>query len=182
MTSDAVLAFLALAEASSIDVCLDGGWGIDALLAEQTRTHHDLDIILRVDDLPRLLAVTGASGYVRHPGGTETNFVLKTPSGHTVDVHAITFDERGFGVFALPDGRSWPFPPSAFQGRGRIQGKAVRCLSPEAQVQCHAQGYTPDEADLQDMALLQDRFGMVLPLALCRPSWESKADARTTPK
>lgn len=178
MTPDAVLAFLALMEASSIDVCLDGGWGIDALLGEQTRAHHDLDIIVRVDDLPRLLAVTEASGYARQPGGTETNFVLKTPSSHEVDVYAIRFDERGFGVFTLPDGRMWPFPPSAFQGRGHIQGKAVRCLSPDAQVQCHAQGYTPDEADLQDMALLQDRFGVVLPLALCRPSPESKTGGR----
>jgi lincosamide nucleotidyltransferase A/C/D/E len=168
MTSDAVLAFLDLMEASAIDVCLDGGWGIDALLGEQTREHGDLDIIVRLEEVPRLLSVTRASGYARQPGGTETNFVLKAGPGHEVDVHAIAFDGRGFGVFALPDGRRWPFPPSAFQGRGRIQGKDVRCLSPEAQVQCHAQGYTPDEADLQDMKLLQARFGVVLPLALCQ--------------
>lgn len=168
MTSDAVLEFLNFMEASSIDVCLDGGWGVDALLGEQTREHGDLDIILRVEDLPRLIAVTRAAGYALQPGGTETNFVLKTESGREVDVHAIAFDERGFGVFALPDGRKWPFPPSAFLGRGRIRGKDVRCLSPEAQVICHAQGYTPDEDDLQDMKQLQGRFGVVLPLALCQ--------------
>jgi lincosamide nucleotidyltransferase A/C/D/E len=169
MTSAAVLEFLDLMEASSIDVCLDGGWGIDALLGEQTREHRDLDIIMRVEELPRLVAVTRALGYTRQPGSTETNVVLKTESGRQVDVHAIAFDERGFGVFALADSRKWPFPPSAFQGRGRIQGKVVRCLSPEAQVQCHAQGYTPDETDFQDMKRLQDRFGVVLPLALCQP-------------
>ena len=168
MTSGAVVGFLDLMEASSIEVCLDGGWGIDALLGEKTREHGDLDIIIRVEDVPRLDAVTRASGYARQPGGTETNFVLMTPSGHEVDVHAIAFDGRGFGVFALPDGRKWPFPPAAFLGRGRIEGKDVRCLSPDAQVQCHAQGYTPDQDDLQDMKLLQDRFGVVLPLALCR--------------
>jgi lincosamide nucleotidyltransferase A/C/D/E len=168
MTSDAVLEFLGLMEASSLDVCLDGGWGVDALLGEQTREHGDLDVIVRVEDAPRLAAVAGAAGYARQPGGTEANFVLKTESGHAVDVHAIAFDGRGFGVFALPDGRKWPFPPSAFRGHGRIRGKEVRCLSPEAQAQCHAQGYTPDQADLQDMQLLQDRFGVVLPLALCR--------------
>jgi lincosamide nucleotidyltransferase A/C/D/E len=170
MTADAVLEFLNLMEVSAIDVCLDGGWGIDALLGEQTREHGDLDIIVRVEDVPRLLAVTRASGYARLPGGTETNFVLSTESGHVVDVHAIAFDGRGFGVFALPDGRKWPFPPSAFRGRGRVREKDVRCLSPEAQVQCHAQGYAPDEADLRDMKLLQDRFGVVLPLTLCQQS------------
>jgi lincosamide nucleotidyltransferase A/C/D/E len=170
MTSDAVLEFLELMEASSIDVWLDGGWGIDALLGEQTREHGDLDIIIRVEDLQRLGAVTRALGYVRQPGGTETNFVLKTESGHEVDVHAVAFDERSFGIFALPDGRKWPFPPSAFLGHGRIQGRDVRCLSAEAQVQCHAQGYAPDETDFKDMKLLQNRFGVVLPLALCKLS------------
>jgi lincosamide nucleotidyltransferase A/C/D/E len=168
MTSDAVVEFLGLMEASSIGVCLDGGWGIDALLGEQTREHGDLDIIVRDEDVTRLVAVTGAAGYVRQPGGTDSNFVLKTPSGHAVDVHAVAFDERGFGVFALPDGRKWPFPPAAFRGRGRVQGHEVRCLSPDAQVQCHAQGYAPDEADLRDMKRLQDRFGVVLPIALCQ--------------
>jgi lincosamide nucleotidyltransferase A/C/D/E len=166
MTSDALLEFLDLMAAWSIDVCLDGGWGIDALLGEQTREHGDLDIILRLEDLPRLAEAARVSGCVRQPGGTENNFVLKTASGHGVDVHAIAFDERGFGVFALPDGRKWPFPPSAFLGRGHIKGKEVRCLSPEAQVHCHAQGYAPDEDDLRDMQLLQDRFGVVLPLSL----------------
>jgi lincosamide nucleotidyltransferase A/C/D/E len=168
MTADAVVAFLGLMEASGIDVWLDGGWGVDALLGEQTREHGDLDVILSVDDLPRLLAASRAAGYALQPGGTERNFVLRDESGHEVDVHAITFDGRGFGVFALPDGRKWPFPPSAFAGRGRVLGKEVRCLSAEAQVQCHSQGYVPDEHDLQDMNLLQDRFGVVLPLAFCR--------------
>jgi lincosamide nucleotidyltransferase A/C/D/E len=168
MTADAVVEFLGLMEASSIEVCLDGGWGIDALLGEQTREHGDLDIIISVEDVPRLAAIARVVGYARQPGGTDTNFVLKTPSGHEVDVHAIAFDGRGFGVFALPDGRTWPFPPAAFRGHGRVRGKEVRCLSPDAQVQCHAQGYPPDETDLQDMKLLQERFGVVLPLALCR--------------
>lgn len=168
MTSDAVLQFLYLMERATVDVCLDGGWGVDALLGEQTREHADLDVILRREDLPRLLGATRAAGFVRQPDGTGTNFVLKNPSGDAVDVHAVAFDGRGFGIFALPDGRKWPFPPSAFQGCGQIQGKTVRCLSAEAQVQCHGQGYEPDEDDLRDMELLQERFGVVLPLILCR--------------
>jgi len=31
------------------------------------------------------------------------------------------------------------------------------------QVLCHANGYAPAEVDLQDMARLQKRFGVVLP-------------------
>jgi hypothetical protein len=39
---------------------------------------------------------------------------------------------------------------------------------PEAQVQCYGQGYLPTESDLADMQRLQERFGVVLPLILCR--------------
>ena len=94
--------------------------------------------------------------------------MLADERGREVDVHAIQFDSRGRGVFALPDGRRWPFPPSAFAGRGRVGARSVRCLSAEAQVQCHGQGYAPTEKDLADMERLQERFGVVLPLALCR--------------
>ena len=31
---------------ASVDVWVHGGWGIDALLGEQTRAHDDLDVIL----------------------------------------------------------------------------------------------------------------------------------------
>jgi lincosamide nucleotidyltransferase A/C/D/E len=102
------------------------------------------------------------------PGGTPSNFVLADPLGREVDVHAIEFDDRGYGTFRLADGRRWPFPPSAFTGRGRVMGREARCLSAEAQVQCHGQGYVPSEKDLRDMESLQARFGVVLPLHLCR--------------
>jgi lincosamide nucleotidyltransferase A/C/D/E len=170
MTSDAVLEFVEWMEASSIDIWLDGGWGIDALLGEQTREHSDLDIIIRAEDAPRLVEAARSCGYISRSGGTHANFALETKSGQEVDVHAIVFDERGFGVFSLPDGRKWPFPPSAFQGQGQVRGKPVRCLSPEAQVQCHAQGYEPDVNDLRDMKMLQDRFGVLLPLGICQQS------------
>jgi hypothetical protein len=36
-------------------------------------------------------------------------------------------------------------------------------LSPEVQVLCHAHGYEPDTDDFNDMAALQQRFGVELP-------------------
>ena len=168
MTGESVLEILALLERASVDVWLDGGWGVDALLAEETRSHRDLDLILAVHDVPRLRESLAAAGFAPRPGGTATNFVLADARGREVDVHAIAFDARGYGAFRLPDGRSWPFPPSAFRGRGRVGGREVQCLSADAQVQCHGQGYTPAEKDFADMQRLQARFGVVLPLALCR--------------
>jgi lincosamide nucleotidyltransferase A/C/D/E len=168
MNAQTVLTVLAALEAAGIEIWLDGGWGVDALLGKQTREHRDLDLIVAVGEVPRLEAVLDGCGFHVRSGGTTTNFVMAHDTHGEADVHAIEFDERGYGVFALPDGRRWPFPPSAFAGSGCIGSRRVRCLSPEAQVQCHAQGYVPTESDLADMERLQERFGVVLPLILCR--------------
>jgi hypothetical protein len=178
MNAESVVEVLALLEAAAVEVWLDGGWGVDALLEAETRAHGDLDVILNVADLPKLRSALAAARFREKPGGTATNFVLADTRGREVDVHAIQFDSRGRGVFALPDGGSWPFPASTFAGRGRVGARSVRCLSAEAQVQCHGQGYAPTEKDLADMERLQERFGVVLPLALCR---QAQARAEPTP-
>ena len=56
MDAEAVVGVLRALDEASIQVWLDGGWGVDALLGEQTREHGDLDVILNVEDLPRLAA------------------------------------------------------------------------------------------------------------------------------
>ncbi|HVU86204.1 MAG TPA: hypothetical protein VHD36_02715 [Pirellulales bacterium] len=168
MNAQAVLVVLAACESAGIDLWIDGGWGVDALLGEQTREHGDLDVIIARENAGRLEEPLRALGFRRSPDGSATNFVMARDGLGAVDVHAIEFDARGFGVFVLPDGRRWPFPPSAFAATGSIGPRRVRCLSPEAQVQCHGQGYAPTESDLADMERLQERFGVVLPLILCR--------------
>jgi lincosamide nucleotidyltransferase A/C/D/E len=168
MNADAVVQILAALEQASVQIWLDGGWGVDALLGEQTRDHADLDIILSSTDVAKLKEALLAIGFCLKTGGTDANFVLVDESGREIDVHAIEFDERGYGFFKLPDGRRWPFPSAAFAGEGRIGKLRVRCLSADAQVQCHGQGYEPSEDDLRDMERLQERFGVVLPINLCR--------------
>ncbi len=49
-----VISISQLLEADGIQVWLTGGWGIDALLGEQTRPHKDLDVIMLVDDVVRM--------------------------------------------------------------------------------------------------------------------------------
>jgi len=168
MDSDTVVEVLATLDDAAIQVWLDGGWGVDALLGEQTREHRDLDIILSATDVPRLQRALLAIGFRIETGGTAANFILVDEHEREVDVHPIEFDPRGYGFFPLPDGRRWPFPPAAFAGKGRVGGRHVRCLSADAQVQCHGQGYEPTENDLRDMERLQERFGVVLPATLCR--------------
>jgi Aminoglycoside-2''-adenylyltransferase len=44
ITAYDVLDLVQLFDRHQIDLHIDGGWGVDALLGRQTRTHADLDI------------------------------------------------------------------------------------------------------------------------------------------
>ena len=57
MNSTTVLHILDLLANVGVQVWLDGGWGVDALLARITRSHNDLDLVLALDDLTRGVAV-----------------------------------------------------------------------------------------------------------------------------
>ncbi len=163
MTAQDLVELLSLFEEAGIDVWLDGGWAVDALLGGQTRPHQDVDIVVRVSDLPELTDLLDNRGFHIQPYSTESNLVLADDHGHEIDVHAILFDEDGNGVYRMADGSSWIFSARGLSGQGVIDGLEVKCLSAETQVQCHAQGYPPQEKDFQDMSLLQARFGLELP-------------------
>jgi lincosamide nucleotidyltransferase A/C/D/E len=155
-------------EQSSVTVWLDGGWGVDALLGRVTRLHHDLDIIVRVSDVPRLMKVCQAAGFVVREGSPPHAFVLVNPSGVELDVHAVTFHADGTAAHRMGNGNDWVFSAEAFTGVGTIDGARVSCLSPHTQVRCHAQGYSPTEKDFKDMELLQKAFEVELPPLLQR--------------
>jgi lincosamide nucleotidyltransferase A/C/D/E len=163
MPAAALLELLHLLAAAGIVVWLDGGWGVDALLGRQTRCHKDVDLILDLAAVPGLQETLGRRGFVIREGAPPSAFVLADPCGLEVDVHAVRFDADGSGVYRRENGEDWIFPAEGFSGRGVIEGVSVRCLTPEAQVLCHAHGYTPTEKDRRDMRLLQERFGVTLP-------------------
>ena len=54
MKAQDVIEFLELCEKNGIEIIIDGGWGVDALLGKQTRIHADLDIALLHKYVPLL--------------------------------------------------------------------------------------------------------------------------------
>ena len=139
---------------------LDGGWGVDALLGEQTREHDDLDLVVARSDVPLLVDLLGREGYEVAKGELPTCIVLLDLAGRQVDVHPVEFDEAGAGVYRMEDGRDWAYPSDGFAGEGVVLARhAVRCLTAEVQVICHA-GYELGETDHHDLALLRERFGV----------------------
>jgi len=147
-----------------VEVWLDGGWGVDALLGEETREHEDLDLVIALDDGSRAEETLSALGFSPTEDERPTRFVLGHGDGRRIDFHTVVFDAEGGGVQRLQDGRSYRYPPEGFAGEGLIGGRAVRCLTPEVQLECHL-GYAPEETDRHDMRLLAERFGLRLPRA-----------------
>ena len=73
-------------------------------------------------------------------------------------------------VHATPTGAvgEWVFSAPGLLGIGSINGREIRCLTPEEQAaratdQPGDAGYEPDETDRRDMRLLRERFGITLP-------------------
>lgn len=93
-----------------------------------------------------------------------TDGLVYASSELVVDLHPVRIDSKHYGHFDLPNGGSWPFPPETMGAEGQIGDFRVRCLSVDAQVQCHAQGYVLTPKDIDDMQALQAKFGCVLPL------------------
>lgn len=177
MDPSAVRTLVAQLDEAGVPVWLDGGWGVDALLRRQTRAHHDLDIIVRVSDVPALLAAREAIGFAVRDGSIPHSFVLANPAGLQLDVHSVTVLEGGIAVHRMENGQDWVFPPDALSGMGTVDGASVRCLSPDTQVRCHAQGYRPTEKDFQDMEQLRVAFGVILPPVLQRESAKNQNQA-----
>ncbi len=163
MTAEALVDLIQLLEGEYIDVWLDGGWGIDALLEEQTRLHADVDIIVRVSDVQLIQSMLAEKGFSLKEGMPPHSFVLADGSGLEVDIHAVRFDNEGNGIYRMQNGKDWIYPREGFLGNGKVAGKQVNCLTAPVQVLCHAQGYTPEQKDIDDMKKLEEKFDVEIP-------------------
>jgi lincosamide nucleotidyltransferase A/C/D/E len=165
MDSTSLLAVVGVLEAEGIGVWLDGGWGVDALLGRQTREHDDLDVVVELADATRVIELLGRLGYAQVAGAPPKSFVMVDAGGLQVDVHPVTVDTQGGGVYEMDDGKTWTYPAQGFTGRGRVDERPVRCLSPEVQVLVHS-GYELTHKDYRELYLLRQRFGVEPPQAI----------------
>jgi len=165
MEAGDVLAVLDGLEAGAIPVWLDGGWGIDALIGEQTRPHADLDIVVPQVDCDRARQALAALGYEHDASiepGLPARLVLRDESGREVDVHPIVRDDRGNGWQPLGPGAWGAYPADGLTGEGEVEGRRVRCLTPGLQLRHHL-GYRLEDTDRHDLRLLAGHFGLALP-------------------
>ena len=152
MDAPAAADLIQFLEQHGLEIHVDGGWAVDALLGRQTRPHDDLDIALPHAQVPALRALL--TNFKEQPtkDNWECNFVLADQQGNRLDVHSYNL-ETGYGV---------PYKPEHLTGQGVINGQNVRCIAPEWLVKFHL-GYQPDENDRHDVRLLCEHFKIPIP-------------------
>ena len=136
---------------------------MDALLGRQTRLHKDLDIAIEDQEVGQFEAFLAESGHRRTKREIEKpfNFVLADQSGREIDVHVISLDGGGNGIYGPPK-NGLMYPAESLTGTGTISGCSVRCISPQWMVRFHS-GYELTEKDYQDVSALCERYGIALP-------------------
>jgi lincosamide nucleotidyltransferase A/C/D/E len=160
VTAQRVLELLAALRSTGVQATLDGGWGVDALLERETRVHEDLDLVVALSDVPRIVEALRPLGFTRHEDHLPVRFVLRSEE-EQLDFHTVTFDPEGGGVQPQPGGGSFRYPPEGFV-TGRVGGAPVPCISAAVQVLCHL-GYEPTPKDVHDVLRLCRAFGLPVP-------------------
>ena len=155
MRAEQVVALVRDLEDHGITLWLVGGWGVDALLGEQTREHHDVDVLVDVADLERFVERLHALGFefayawdgetrkVSHESWLANQqlpsaFVYVHPDGREIDTHVL---DSADGAEPVPLwNTTHVVPGGGLQAFGVVAGKRVRCISAEMQRLAH-EGY-----------------------------------------
>lgn len=138
-----VLVAVATLMSAGVVVLVAGGWGIDAIVGEQTRRHSDVDLVVRSSQAAAAELALLALGYQvidRLRGGCwmPDVVVCRNAEGRTVELLPL---ER------LPEATT-----------GSLAGRPVPCLSVGTQVTFHS-GYRLRMDDRHDLALLRRHAG-----------------------
>lgn len=157
MSAVKVIELYQLFEDNGVEIWVDGGWGVDALLEKQTRDHADLDIALDHTHEAKMREILDRQGYkvVQTNDKTEWNYVLGDGQNE-IDVHVFGFDEAGNNTYGTK------YPRGSLTGSGKINGIEVRCISPKWMVQFKSHP-NQDEVDRFDQDRLCKKFDLPAP-------------------
>jgi lincosamide nucleotidyltransferase A/C/D/E len=155
MTAHDVLRVLDVLHLSGVSALLTGGWGVDALIGRQSRTHRDLDLLIDHSERATAFETLIGLGYSTVEVDGDDRATVRQRDGRAIDVEFIDRDD------------SRNLPAASLDGRGFIVGRPVRCVTAGGQVMLHADGNLPDELR-RDLWLLADRCGVTLTKSLAR--------------
>ena len=153
---DAIEIYLLLAT-RSINVWIDGGFCVDALVGRATREHGDLDIAVERQDADTLCAVLANEGFSKlaREDTSPWSFVL-SDGRRNVDVHVFAYDASGKNIYGIE------YPFGSLTGTGELDGVKVTCVAPEWMLRFKT-AYAPTAKDIADVTALAQRFGFAIP-------------------
>ena len=172
-----VLTLLRELRSAGIDIRIDGGWCVDALVGRSLRDHADLDLAVDRRHLDALRGWLRSRGFRHVPrdGTTDWCFVVEDDRQRRLDVHAYAYDDRGDNVWGIA------YPHGSLTGTGWLDGEPVPCVAPEWMFRFKT-AYEPAEKDLVDVEALAARFGFEVP-PTHRRTHQEVSDRRTrTPR
>src|SRR5215204_4615807 len=108
-----VLELLSSLEGSRCRFWVAGGWGVDALVGEQTREHQDLDLAIDAGCERDVLAALDRLGYAIETDWRPARLEL-VAAGTRVDLHPVRFGADGGGRQADLDGGHFEYPIGCF--------------------------------------------------------------------
>ena len=126
--------------AAGVEAVVVGGWGVDALVGEQSRVHRDLDLFLARRDMGAAVEALSRLGYeewFREPSPDPFGdhdlagevIVLRDPALRVVDLHPVRLED-GLEIT-----------------QGTIGARRVLCLTAEQQVHLQGKSQTRSRRD-----------------------------------
>jgi len=78
-----------------VDVWIDGGWGVDALIGHQTRPHNDIDIFIQKKDATTFIEMLISNGYkeIEMDYTTDGHTAWRDKYNRIIDLHLFEFKD-----------------------------------------------------------------------------------------
>lgn len=144
MSARAALEVLDALQAEGIRHWVGGGWGVDALVGERTRSHHDLDLVVEDIAMESAVQTIERLGYWEwYRSESEVPMFSRIVmhnhdvAGRAVDIHPLRLSGTRFEFTT-----------------GNIGGREVPCLSVNLQLKTHS-SYKKRWRDRADLAMLR---------------------------
>lgn len=153
VTTDDLFQVLDLLDHMNMSYWLDGGWGVDVLAGQQTRSHRDVDINFDAQYTDQLLSVLKDVGYEIVTDWSPVRIELYHPQLSYIDIHPFTLGENGTAKQADLEGGWYEFDADLF-GSAVFQGRTIPCISIKGQMLFHT-GYELRDSDKHDIKVLE---------------------------
>lgn len=158
-TKEDLMTVIKILEETGIRYWIDGGWGVDVLAGEQTRTHRDIDIDFDVQQTGKLLKILADYGYEVDTDWAPVRIELYSKKMGYLDIHPFIIYEDGTSKQADLEGGWYVFEADYF-GSAVFEGKTIPCISVKGQKVFHT-GYELRDVDKHDMELIERLLGEV---------------------